>query len=287
MAVISVNPMWSRNSVGIATSDRKTYTMSQKDGFQVIVDPGTSASAILAHPSIPRTGQSLALGSFVFAKSVTPNQVSPIYWLVDVEWGGDVGPRGELADSPLNKPPEISWGDAESDEEIDQDFDGNPIVTVNNEPIYGVTTKIADDVVTIKRNFAFFDPRVRRAYRRAVNSDTFMDWPPGTAKITQLTGRNVAPTEETPGYWEVTSQIQFREPYNTTPEKAWYARVRHEGFYIKQGSSIILAEDDRKQPVTKPVLLKADGTRETDSTAAHWLEFKRYGTLPFNSLGLV
>lgn len=286
MAVVSVNRMWSRHSLGVSTSDRKTFTLSQKDGYQVIVEPGTSSNEILLHPDLPSTGQSLEINPSVFARSVRPSQVSPIYYVVDVDWQGEVGPDGN-ADSPLNKPPEFSWSDSESDEEIDQDFDGRPIVTVNNEPIYGVTTKIADDVVTIKRNFAFFDPVARRAYRRATNSDTFMGWPPGTAKINQLNGVEVAATDELPGYWKVVAQVQFREPYNTTPDKAWYARVRHEGFYVKEESKIIRAEDDSGEPVTKPVLLKEDGTRETDPTNAHWLEFKRYGSLPFNALGLV
>jgi hypothetical protein len=35
-----------------------------------------------------------------------------------------------------------------------------------------------------------------------------------------------------------------------------------------------------------PVLLKADGTKETDPAAAVWLEFKRYGSLPYAALGL-
>lgn len=286
MAVISVNQMWSRNSVSVSTGDRKTFTLNKKDGFQVIVEPGTSAGDILRHPEIPKAGQVDPQDPYVFAKSVTPSQFTPIYWVVDVEWGGEVGPNG-IAESPLNKEPEISWGDSETDEEIDQDFDGNPICTACNEPIYGVTTKVADDVVTIKRNFLFFDPIVRRAYRRATNSDTFLGWPPGTARITQFNGRNVAASGEDPGYWEVTAQIQFREPYNTTAAKAWYARVRHEGFYVKEGSAIIRAVDDNKEPVTKPVLLKEDGTRETDPANAHWLEFKRYGSLPYNSLGLV
>jgi hypothetical protein len=38
---------------------------------------------------------------------------------------------------------------------------------------------------------------------------------------------------------------------------------------------------------TVPVILKEDGTRETDPENAHWLEFQRYGSLPYAALGLV
>ena len=34
------------------------------------------------------------------------------------------------------------------------------------------------------------------------------------------------------------------------------------------------------------VLLKEDGTIETDPDSAHWLEFKTLGELPFSALGL-
>ena len=86
----------------------------------------------------------------------------------------------------------------------------------------------------------------------------------------------------------MTASIRFRYPFNTTPEKAWYARVRHEGFYEKLSDGrIVRAIDDNGEPTTKPVLLKEDGTRETVSENAYWLEFKRYQPLPYNVLGLL
>jgi hypothetical protein len=35
------------------------------------------------------------------------------------------------------------------------------------------------------------------------------------------------------------------------------------------------------------VLLKADGTRETNPDNAHWLEFQVYRSLPYQGLGLI
>jgi hypothetical protein len=93
--------------------------------------------------------------------------------------------------------------------------------------------------------------------------------------------------EDDNGYWAVSASIQFRFPYNTTPEKAWYARVRHEGYYEKVGSRVVHAVDANKERVSKPVLLKSDGTRETNANNAHWLEFKRYGALSYGALRLL
>jgi hypothetical protein len=93
---------------------------------------------------------------------------------------------------------------------------------------------------------------------------------------------------DTTGYWRVTASFQARRGYGgTTPDKAWYKRVRNEGFYIKDGSRVVRAVDDNKSPRTKPVLLKADGTEETDPDAAHFLFFQVYGQMPYNSLGFL
>jgi hypothetical protein len=98
------------------------------------------------------------------------------------------------------------------------------------------------------------------------------------------------------GYWEITAQIQFRYPYRTTPDKAWYARVRHEGFYEKINvgtkKAIVRAVDGNKEPMTRKVLLDNNGYRlqppaEGEQQNAVWLEFKLYDSLPFNALGLL
>jgi hypothetical protein len=39
--------------------------------------------------------------------------------------------------------------------------------------------------------------------------------------------------------------------------------------------------------MTRPVLLKQDGTVETEKENAFWLEVQRYGSLPYNALGLL
>ena len=87
-------------------------------------------------------------------------------------------------------------------------------------------------------------------------------------------------------YWSVNAKIQFRFPYNTTPDKAWHSRVRHEGFYEKIGTKVVKAAVNG-EPVVKPVLLKADGTRETNPDNAIWLYFPRYKPLPYAALGLL
>ena len=286
MAVLEVTRKWSTRQGGVSTSDRKSYTLSQGDVYQVTADPQTSIFEVLSHQDVPKAGDIVPGSPFVWVRDVKPKQVSPILWEVGVNWSGTVGPAGP-EDSPLNQPPKVQWGDVETNEAVDEDINGNPIVTVNNEPISGVTIPVPDQTVTITRNFATINTYAIGAYRRAVNSDNFLGWPPGTARITKFGASNQY--DDDLGYWVVTATIQFRIPYRTTAEKAWYARVLHQGYLVKDSTTgdIRHAVDDNEQPVTKPVLLKADGTRETDPANAHWLEFQRFNTLPFSSLGLL
>lgn len=288
MSVTSVTPMWSRRSGGSTLSeDGKERSVSIREAYQVVCSAGDEVGTILAASSLPRIGSLFSGTSFVVCRSHSPTCVSPVLWIVEVEYSGKVGPNGET-DNPLNAPPEITWSDVETDEPIDEDIDGNPVVTENLEPIDGLTMKLADNVVTIKRNFVTFNAFGTSAYRHSVNSDTFLGYPPGTARLIKYSAKNVAATPVLPwGYWEVTATIQFRRGIRTTDAKAWWKRVRHEGYYVLEGSAIVRAVDANKEPVTRPVLLQSDGTRETNPANAHWLEFQVYSSLPYNALGLI
>jgi hypothetical protein len=208
--------------------------------------------------------------------------------MVTVTYSGEVSPRDNNG-TPIETTVKVTWNATVTDEAIDEDWNGLPIVTKNNEPIEGLTEKLADDVVTIERNFLTVNRYALRQYRRATNSDTFLEWPPGTARIIndEATATFVDGIAE---YWTVRMSIQFREPFNTTPEKAWWKRVRHEGVWVRDTPSdepYHAWDLKTKTPVSKRILLKEDGTRETDPENAHWLEFQTLGSLPFSALGLL
>ena len=290
MTIVSVHEMWSKQTSDATLNDSlRVLTFTTVRAFQVVHSADATIFEILAADdgttSIPVQGEPFPGTDYCIAKGANTTKVSPIMTIVTINYEGTAG--ADLTDSPLNKPTEIDWGDTSADEEIDQDIDGNPIVNTVGERIRGIKAEIADDVLTLKKNFLTFNPYVRGQYRRSVNSDTFFGWPPGTGRVKQFSARNVISPDI--GYWEVTLRVQFRYPYNTTPEKAWYARTLNMGYNVRPSEGVttgfVRAVDTRKEPVTKPVLLKEDGTRETDETNALWLEFKRYQSLPFNALG--
>lgn len=303
--IVEYSEMWSKPTTAATASDNfRKYSIKLQRAYQCVTTADETEYGVyngidINGNTLPQLGDVFSLDySFAYADNISIERPSPILWIVTVDYTGELGPRdSNNENNPLFAPPRIDWDDVESEQEIDEDFDGKPIQTLNGEPIEGVKALIPDQTVSIKRNMLLFNPYVQARYRRAVNSDIFLDWPPGTAKLMKLSASNV-PNDEG-GYWEVTAQIQFRYPYRTTPEKAWYARIRHEGYYERielsapaAGTRIVRAVDANKEPVTKPILLDQNGKRIAAADigqpqTAHWLEFKLYDSLPYTALGLL
>jgi len=303
--IVEYSLMWSKPTTSASASDNfRKYQIKLQRAYQCVTSPDETESGVyngtdLQGNQLPQLGARFGLDyPFAYADNISIERPSPILWIVTVDYTGELGPgESNNENNPLFAPPRIDWDDVESEQEIDEDFDGNPIQTINGEPIEGVKALIPDQTVSIKRNMLLFNPYVQARYRRAVNSDIFLGWPPGTAKLMKLSASNV-PNDQG-GYWEVSAQIQFRYPYRTTPEKAWYSRVRHEGYYERvelsgpgAGTKVVRAVDSNKEPVTKPVLLDGSGFRipgvePGEVQTAHWLEFKLYDSLPYSALGLL
>jgi hypothetical protein len=281
--------MWSRQDASNESQDGKTVTVSFTRAFTITIAAGDRIEEAYNAPGLPLLGDLYPGTTFVFCKRPALQRVSPIMVIATCSYSGQVDFSGDPASSPVGGDPVLEWGCSITDEAIDEDWNGKPIVTKNNEPIQGLTERLADDVLTVERNFLTVNRYALRAYRRATNSDTFYGWPPGTCRIMDDNARAVLKPDGSVAFWRVRAVFQFREPFNTTAAKAWYKRVRHEGFYVRDsaGADPHHAWDKKtKQPVTRPVLLKADGTLETNSDNAVWLQFQTLGSLPFSALGL-
>lgn len=276
--------MWSRHDGTVTAEGGRKYKATIREAYQVICDPEDTFRDVSNGPGVPLLNDLYPGSSQIRVVSRTPRQVSPIFWIIEITYEGSFGPLG-ISQSPLQERPTIKWGKIESDEPVDQDFNGSPIVTVNGEPIEGVTKKISDVTCTIQRNFAAISLPATYQYLHSVNSDTFLGFAPGVVRLTDWSAEEQF-AEEIGGYWRVTAGFQMRWPYNTTPAKAWWARVLNQGYQIKVGGEIQMATY-KGQPVSKPVLLKTDGTIETNNANAVWLEYQLYQPLPYNALGLL
>jgi hypothetical protein len=281
--------MWSKQNGSASSPDGRQRSVKMTRAFTITISATDPLEIAYLSIGLPLVGD-LYPGTFiVICRDIQLQRVSPIMVIATCNYEGEIGP-GDETSSPIDTGYSIKWGVSTTDEEIDEDWNGNPIVTKNNEPIYGITEKLTDDVVTIQRNFLSIDRYALRAYRRSVNSDTFLGWPPGAARIIDDSQEAVFHNGVIK-YWKVLAVIQFREPFRTTAEKAWHKRVRHEGVWVRDtaGGPVRQGWDDTtKQPTSKPIQLREDGTAyPKDSTEAFWLEFQTLGSLPFNALGLV
>lgn len=282
MSVIDVTKMWSRTG-GNYTSD-KWYGFANKiaitEGYQVLAEVNDHVGLIEAAAGLPDYNDQHPSGelAWVRAKKCTP--LGPCFWMVLVEYEGEV-----TADAV-----EIEWADTSSTEPIDRDYNGRAIVTANFEQVEGLTVELADPVAVISREFLSVDPYALRLYRRSTNSDTFLGWPPGTARLVGYSAKTRSVSGGPLERWRVTARIQFREPLaGATAAQAWYVRWRHEGLYMRDtpGGIARRATDGLGQEVTKPILLKADGTPEPNPDNAVWIYTQVYGSLPYSGLGLL
>lgn len=362
----SVTEGWSRGPSNLSHTDnfRKTeLTFSRR--LHVITDYDATDLDVYSISEYPNRGDPFPGTTFAFFENGTIEKVSPIYYRVDLQYRGEFGapnPSNPAENHPVFTPAVISFGDEESEEEIDEDYYGNPLINANGEIIEGVTRPFTDQVITVRKNLFTFNAYAQALYRNATNSDTFLGCPPGTVRIKTLTADQVSQDPYT--YFQVQAQFVVRRPYRTIPAKTWWRRIRHEGYLERIGdvpitfsggdgtgatacaivgpsedvqsihilnggtgytsaptvaiggsgtgatatatitdgvvtaitvtaggsgykSKVVRALDDRGEPVSKPVLLKPDGTRQRDVRAAFWLEIPIFGSLPYNALGLL
>lgn len=289
MAVVDVKKMWSRSggSVSSQTASLSEADVSWQVGYSILTDdPSDEIDTVTFAPGLPVIGDPFPTASPLVATAdircvgVNPQRIGPVYWLAVVSYAG--GPPGDR--------PEIEWSSVESSEPIDEDINGRAIVNVNGEPVDGLTTEISDAVLIVTRRFELFNVDLFLTYLRSVNSDTFIGCPPGTLRFRSFSAKNnFAGTSDPIGHWRVQARFQYRQAYQTTPDKVWWKRYRNEGFYarLEPAGPIVRAVDSNNQPVSTPVLLKADGTREPDPEQAVWLEAQVLFPTSYDALGFL
>jgi hypothetical protein len=291
--------MWSNQSSNATTSENfRKFEVTFSETYQITTSFDATELDVYTQAGLPGIAQSYPGFPFVVAEAAQLQRVSPIFWLATVNYRGEIGGIAQTSGgsepsnptSPLYAPPRITWDDVETSEDIDVDFDGDPITNTAGQPVKGVKALFSDQLLTVTRNFLVFNTYTQAVYRRSVNSDLFLGWPPGTCKLMKLSAQNVI--DQAFGYWTVTGVFQFRFPYNTTPDKAWYARYVSMGLKQRDSSGKLVAvTDDNNDVTTTPQYLDEDGKQikppAGTTPAPHWIETKLYGSLPYNALGLI
>ena len=242
-------------------------------------------------------------------KSVNISQVGPISYDAEagyetIPFNPDENPDGE----PELETPKIFYSSVQSELETDVDASGNPIQTATGELYQGMTRTVSDAQITIKRKYNSFSPYAFYAYENKVNADVFMSsFPAGVIRVMKIEPTPII--EATRSYWDVSIVLQARLPLaaGVTYERAWWTRVRHEGFYcfeeIPQGTDPetyktkkVKARDANGELVSQPVPLSVTGHRlfkpETnppeidDTQPPNYLFFEHYPPINFSLMNL-
>lgn len=294
MTVQPATQMWSKNTTNSVSNDFKDFAYTAGQGWQVVHDPTDTREQIEDALNLPKVGDLLPGTETVRCSSVVGNQVGPVLTIFDVKYAGVVGEGGSSL-GPTSNFLQYEWGKVDASEPADEDINGEPIVTVNNESIEGIVRPLSDLVLKIDQTYDFIDVPATQAYLQSVSSDVFPPasagigtTQPGQARMTEFSAKQATGVVGVPGsaqYFNVHAEIQFRLPYNTTAAKAWHARTLHKGFKVIVGGRIVDARDGDQNTTGRPVLLKADGTQEKVKANANWLEFPMLNPLPYNALG--
>jgi hypothetical protein len=306
MSVQDITEMWSRHGATV-TSAKATPSdsvIAYTAAYQVTVsDPINDDPAVVRQSGItPKIGDYYGGDNRYRAKSITVSRLSPIFYQIEVGYEG-------LEDPEISRP-SLSWSSVATDEEIDRDIYGRPLMMATGEPVTGITRDISDQQLTITRRFETFDASFWSEYINwTVNADSFAGFPPGTGRLRAVSAQNAFSSDDAddPGFWNVTATFLFRRGYLVDDEFAWYARYRHEGFYQFISTSVPLPTpidsdeplptitykslvpilDGTGQKKSTPTLLKADGTVESDPNLAVFMLRPLYFPKSYSALGLL
>ena len=187
---------------------------------------------------------------------------------------------------PWNEPAVVSFSTINETGDTEIDADGEAIQTVNGES-FSVKKDFADQGIAINKAFLSYSPSAFYEFINSVNSDTFLEFPAGTLRVTGISATQAR--FENQLYYNLTVNIAARRPINTTNAKAWYWRGPQKGTLIKLSSNTnakpVPAQEGGKR-VTAPIFINEDGTKRTGNQAIHFLEVEIYEEKAFSGMNL-
>lgn len=291
MTLVDLKPMWSPEEAS-SQSNGKTRSRSSILAWTALCDdPANDTCESILDQSGLREGQSHPEDSNKRMRSRRCLRMSPIMFRIEASYSAE----GRQGENPLNQPPVIEFDYVGTEEAIDTDINGKPIITACGERFDPpVTAEIADMVVSVTRNVRSFDRLLAWQYYGAVSSDGFLGFPPGTPRLTGIKANSVA--FEDLIYFQMRAVVTIRRVRaGGSPSRAWWKRVLHQGFRErdKETNAIVKAEtrdengERTGEEVVTPILLDLKGHYIEDPTIAYWLEYQVYPELPFSGLGII
>jgi len=322
MATYDVQRDIEGDSSGSATEEDGLVKLTATLGYTILVTNPAAiesadtarAGAQAANPALPSSNDPHPDNASLFVKTVEVTKVSVFYFTAVVSYESAIFDTEQEGSPPTDLPVKVSWTTLKSEEPIDEawneDFpEPGPMTAIANritqERIQGVTRTISDLVGVFQKNIITFNPSSFYAYIDRVNSDLFYGFNPGTLRVDEIN----ATLAKKGGYlyWELTVKLVARKPWRTTPDKAWWKRIRCEGYYrvwrspSQVGNQTYIWrtwDNGTGRESTVPKLLDKNTNEqlpEYDPDAqppvpppkAQYNEFKVYQSIAFSGMGLL
>jgi hypothetical protein len=293
----SVQEEWSGQTTGVSIeSDGVKGTSDVTRVFNLVPSfSGATTVDALAAAGLPLRNSAHPQNPALRARRFNASQVGPQYFQVTVGYEAPTSDPNDPSQSPLAQPAVVSFSSVTQEVEIDRDIHGNPIQTVNGEPLVGVTRPFTDLVITVSRNLPTFNQESISLYMNKVNSTEWFKLPAGTVRIMDIQATNVF--AEDLEYWSVTISFQVRRGWGVVPDaQAWWHRCAHQGYLIANsaGTETRIAKENpaddftqNGQTVAQPVMIdKVTGERLPSGTG-EFIEFEILEEIDFNQLNLL
>lgn len=302
MSVISAEE---RHAKQPATADVKVLELRRE--WVVTIDAPAYDGAVqaLAHSTIPVYGTPwpFAITGYVrpvvrkISSSLLDAEKSRVVYLVEVEYNNSRDYLGGGGSGTPNSedPP---W---EDDPQYEYDYNSyqGPFEQEPNSPYEQVVNTVGDPFdpppertrytrkITITRNTQAFSPADAKTLQNTVNEAAITinseSIDAECAHLLRWSARTSVWTNPTTGsettYYEETIEIEL-------DADGFELQLRNQGFRYRPavGADPVVKTDASGQPVSVPVLLKEDGTIETDPDNAHYLSFQPYKITSWSNL---
>jgi hypothetical protein len=284
----SVQEDWNSQQTGVAIeSDGVKGTTDVTRVFNLTPNfSGATTLDALYAAGIPLRNSAHPQNPILRARRFNASQIGPQYFQVTVGYEALTSDPNDPSQSPLAQPAVVSFSSVTQEVEIDEDRDGNPIQTVNGEPLVGVTRPFTDLVITVSRNLPTFSADSISLYMNKINSTPWYGLPAGTVRIMDIQAQNQF--SEDFEYWAVTISFQVRRGYGQIIDaEAWDHRCAHQGYIVKVGGQKIHALTTDGLTVAQPVMIsKATGEQLADGVG-EYISFPVLDEIDFNTLNLL
>jgi len=289
MAITEVELTWSGESSELSREldVEAVGATSYVEVYDVIVDDpaNDNSTTVMFDSQVKQIGDQLG-SNFMWVTSVSPSRISPVMFKLVVTYKSlDFDPTDPEA-NPLNAPTKVKWKTVKTTGEIDQDINGDPIVTPVGEPVKGITRPFSDLGAVLTKTFETFNPLDFYDFIDFVNTDAFLGFPPGTAKVEDISAdpRDFVVSSTTVTYYDVAAFVLFRKPIHASAERAWWNRRPLKGNWVYDDNNNVVPATIGGELAPGPVYLSEAG-KQVASDQAIWTEDEILGSTAFSAMG--